>query len=495
MGFFDKAKNQIQDKIRDLSEETVRVMDTDDEPRTRTPKKKATPQKKPAKQAPVKKVAEPSKSLRERFKNNSIVSRPKPEPEPVEEIVEETYEEPEVSPIVYEDEEDSAFDTSEDDETREFMNNMTSKFKKKMKSYEAVPVPTIDEGKVQDILEILQIPATFEIDNDIYMPEDLKEIGFDIQVPQGYDIGEVDTFVSRVDITVNKYVKLLHERNEHVAKLATVVDRLQVDLSNVKLQSEIANGINIMTTNDDEDYEQENMELKLIIKRLEEQLQNQDDDVLTSEERDTFDKLQDELSVKERELKDREDEIYELRNQLALREEESDDYIDTSLSEDSGAAFVFDDEEDELATPFMERTESPLPEMNYSADDELYYEDAEENAPTETHYSNEEDGLPDFGLDDSDELPNFDDYGANTEPLIKSSRTITNNSAFSFDEDEEDDFDRFMKDKEEAPYMDSSSIELVDDSGRLQQTSQVGTFYDPDEDDSWDQLERWSKEQ
>lgn len=493
MGFFDKAKNQIQDKIRDLNEETVRVMDADDD--SNVQKKKSAPKKKPVKKQPVKKASEPSISLRERFKNNSIVSRTKSVPEPAEEIEEEIYEEPEISPIVYEDDEDSAFDISEDDETREFMNNMTSKFKKKMKSYEAVPVPTIDEGKVQDILEILQIPATFEIDHDVYMPEDLKEVGFDIQVPQGYDIGEVDTFVSRVDITVKKYVKLLHERNEHVAKLATVVDRLQVDLSNVKLQSEIANGINIMTTNDDEDYEQENMELRLIIKRLEEQLRNKDDDALSSEERDTFDKLQDELSIKEREVRDRDDEIYELRNQLALKEEESDDYIDTSLTEDSGSAFVFEDDDEEFSAPFMEKSEASIPQADYSLQDELYYEDEEVNVVDAQVENEVDDELPDFGSEVSDELPNFNDYGANIEPLIKSGSSKMNTSAFAFDEDEEDDFDRFMRDKEEAPYMDSSSIELVDDSGRLQQTSQVGTFYDPDEDDSWDQLERWSKEQ
>lgn len=494
MGFFDRAKNQIQDKIRDLSEETVRVMDTDDE-QPRDAKKKSEPKKKLVKQQPVKQAAEPAKSLRERFKNNSIVSRPKSEPESVEEEVDE---EPEVSPIVYDDEEDSAFDTSDDNETREFMDSMTSKFKKKMKSYEAVPVPTIDEGKVQDILEILQIPATFEIDNDIYMPEDLKNIGFDIQVPQGYDIGQIDTFVSRVSVTVDKYVKLLSDRNEHVAKLATVVDRLQVDLSNVKLQSEIANGINIMTTNDDEDYEQENMELKLIIKRLEEQLQNHDNDVLSSEERDTFDKLQDELSVKERELKDREDEIYELKNQLALREEEGDDYVDTTLSDDSGAAFVFEDDEDELSTPFMEPAETPLPESPYGSEDELYYEDEYDNNSVSSGHNNEyveNDELPDFGTDDSDELPNFDDYSTNIKPLIQNDSSVTSVSAFAFDEDEEDEFDRFMKDKQEGSYMNDSNIELVDDNGHLQRASQVGTFYDPDEDDSLDQLERWSKEQ
>lgn len=429
MSILDKAKNQLQSRLKGFGEETIRVMDAVEEEKPERAAKE--PKQKAPKPASVKTQREKvEKPVRNR---NKIVSRPARKPKEVKPKAEKVREEPkqevneEVDPIEEENQGSSAFEV--DEEQNNFLKNMADKHKKKMKEYESVPVPIPDEGKIQDILEILNIPATFEIENDIFLPDDLDDVAFDLQVPQGYEMGEVDTFVSRVKISVDKFVELLTVRNEHVAKLATVVDRLQVDVSNIKLQSEIANGINIMPTNDDEDYEQANFELKLIIRRLEEQLENQNsDDKLSSEERDTFDRLQDELSVKTREIKDLEDEVYELKNQLAMAEEGND--FDTSINSDDGYS-AFDTNEkvsdnyDESLGMYIEGAN----DNNDSANDSLNNYD--ESNPGDELYNLTDDNTYDQNIGEvSPSLPNFDESDNNEQSYDNFDDTVNQGVGF-----------------------------------------------------------------
>lgn len=142
----------------------------------------------------------------------------------------------------------------------------------------------VSQQKIDDILEVLKIPATFEIPRDVFLPDDLKNVSFDIQVPEGYDPGQVIKFVSQSRQTVKHYVKLLKKRNEDVAKLASAVDKLQVDLNNMKFDNETAQGMSIMPTNDDSDLENLLMEQKLQIKRLEETIQRREQALAEAEE-------------------------------------------------------------------------------------------------------------------------------------------------------------------------------------------------------------------
>jgi len=481
MGILDKAKSQLQERLKGIGEETVRVMDAvKDEP-----EEKQRPEKQ--KKSPVKRVQ--NTALKKKPVKNRIVERPKAvEEEPVFE--EEVFVEEESTEIPASDE-SSAFELEDEDGTKSFMRNMTLKHKKKMKEYESVPVPVPDEGKIQDVLEILNIPATFEIDNDIFLPEDLEEVGFDIQVPQGYEMGEVDTFVSRVEVTVKKYVELLRLRNEHVAKLATVVDRLQVDVSNIKFQSEIANGINIMPTNDDEDYEQENLELKLIIKRLEEQLDNQNgvDDTLSSEERETYEKLQDELSLKNRDIKDLEDEVYELKSKLALKDEDSEPDFEFENTNDESEQSAFDFSDSTQYTDSISAYVDASENINEPA------LEAEPNYYDEINNNESEFSLPSF---EPEEFYNPEEETLNNnlyEQQPESNESVENDSLdFVFDEEELSglSFENVNNTSENF----NSAIEVLDDNGRVQNAGKIGTYYDPDdEEDEIERLQNWSNNQ
>lgn len=181
----------------------------------------------------------------------------------------------------------------------------------------------VDQNKIKDVLEVLQIPATFEIDSDTFLPDDITEIEFDYQAPHGYDMGQVGAFVEQARSSVSSYVKLLKLRNEHIAKLATVVDRLQVDLNNQRFDSEIANGINIMPTQDDDDLNNQNVELRLLNMRLTEELKNlKEADSLSTNERQAFEDLQDQLSIVTRECERLNEDNYELRTKVSFMEED-----------------------------------------------------------------------------------------------------------------------------------------------------------------------------
>lgn len=445
MSIIDRAKKQLENRFKGVGEETIRVMDAVNE--------EPTPKKQKAKPAPKPVIEKPVKPENELINlKNKIFSRPTGEKDEKKPVKEKTEEYPQETRVEIED--NYAFDY-DDSVEKEYFENMDKRHKEKMKAYEKVPVPMVDEGKIQDILKILQIPPTFEIDSDIFLPDDLNDIAFDMQVPQGYETSEVDAFVSRTKISITKFVELLTIRNEDVAKLATVIDRLQVDISNMKLESEIANGINIMPTHDTEDLEQQNFELKSLVKRLEEQLESTNktgnSDTLTFKEREIFEQLQDEVSLKDREIEKLKEELYNTKTQLSLLEE--------------------------------------------SQDQESYF-------PQETsdyhEYNNNSDVLPDMNNGNVDELPDLDFSSDETPDLPDLSddlfeeqkpRTSSINSAFEEDEESIEDFlmrnQSYYQGNEEE-----SSINILDDNGSSYVSSGIGTYYD-DEEDELDKLQKW----
>lgn len=273
MGFLDKAKNKLSGLYNSVSEETVRKIDYEvddeifDEP-------EAEPKQKPK---PKVKADKPVVDIKSKL--SSIVKTDKPK---VEKVKEEK-----VAP-------------------------------KKSKKDE-------NPQEVKDVLEVLNILETFKIPPNVLMPEDLEQVKFDLQVPKGYDIGQVNAFLEQVITTTKHYVTLLKTRNSDVAKLATTIDRLEVDLNNIKFDSELSQGINIMPSDSDDNVINENIELKLENRRLKELLENKNfDEELSEEKQNEFHALQDKLSLANRRVEDLNEEIYGLRNRIAYFEEQAD---------------------------------------------------------------------------------------------------------------------------------------------------------------------------
>jgi len=342
MGFLDKAKSTIKKTTKNIGEETVNVVDYDEvyEKQERAKKQRFPKQK------------APTEELEPVDYDNELESEEEEEYYDYDHENDNRMSSHEDIPMV----EETAFDI-DISETKDFIAE-----KQEVERSERHPDKKGKEEVVKDILEVLNIPITFEIESDVYLPEDLKDISFDLQVPQGYEIGEVNTFVSRVKVSINRLVDLLKQRNEHVAKLASMVDRLQVDVNNMKFQNEVANGINVMPTSssESEDIENENFELRLAVKRLQEELDNvyrenknssASNGELSESQREKFDELQDELSLAQRENEELRDEIYDLKNQNAilienqdmLEEQQYDQQYDYDQSNNHSSAYDFDD--------------------------------------------------------------------------------------------------------------------------------------------------------
>lgn len=313
----------------------------------------------------------------------------------------------------------------------------------------------VDQNKIKDVLEILEIPATFEIGQEMFLPEDITEIEFDYQTPHGYDMGQVGAFVEQARDSVASYVKLLKLRNEHIAKLATVVDRLQVDLNNQRFDSEIANGINIMPTQDDDDLNNQNMELRLLNMRLTEELKAlKEADSLSTNERQTFEDLQDQLSIVTRECERLTEDNYELRTKVSFMEEDLGvDPVESEKafeSEDqphsaAGTGLILPDFDDEdLQSEFAG---NGLPNF-----DEDFEDDTSAANFTSAFHDGEDLTLDEFILENqknSDEEGDFStiEIMGSTPSVAAPAPEVQNNprSISIFDEDEDDELDEIMK--------------------------------------------------
>lgn len=215
----------------------------------------------------------------------------------------------------------------------------------------------------KDILEVLNIPETYTIGEEFYMPEDLnlKNITFSYTSPVGFDEREVERFYNGVVRTVKNYVEILQERNKHIVTLASEVDKKDDLIAKLRYDQEIAQGINVMPTQGDHELENELMEERLENKRLRQQLKaqksslanakNTDDNVkLTDEERDKYNELQDSYSVLQKQHDDQDKVIRDLRAKVRLLEEDSgpdfENFFETNKTEVKTSPSAFDVEKD-----------------------------------------------------------------------------------------------------------------------------------------------------
>ena len=222
------------------------------------------------------------------------------------------------------------------------------------------PDPTTrEEQVVGDILDVLGIETTFTISNNVFLPEDITKTEFDVQTPYGYDQGQVLSFKSQVASSLEYYISLLKQRNSDVAKLATTIDRLQVDLNNAKFDAEIGNGISIMPTNDTADLENKLMEARAEIARLKE----------TDIPREQYSTLADSLTAMRKDNEKLQQQVNDLTTQLALAQEESlpevpkaSGNVDISEFSDMGEFVNIDNEESDEGLPDID-------DMNPFSDD------------------------------------------------------------------------------------------------------------------------------
>ena len=444
MGLLDKAGG-LTGRFKGAGEETVRVVDYDKAP----PKEK----REKVKAAPKEKIERvPRKKLSELLPKKGSKDVSDAELDDLPEYAEEE----EDLPLAYKVATDTAFDIDEEppvfgasDDDEEDFGNFEDLPEAPEERGSAKDEIEYDEVKIKDVLEVLKIPSTYVIAADVLMPEDFKAIEFDLQVPQGYDIGQVEFFVEKAESSIAEYLSLLEERNSHIAKLATTVDRLQVDLENLKFDSQIAAGIGIMPTSDNDELERDNLELRLQVKRLEDKLKAKTTmPDLSSKERELYEDLRNQYSILEREKAALEQENSDLRVEIARMEEEQDD--PSWMAGSQVGDHSFDVEEDiPLEGPggieYMDerpRVEKPTPALPDELPDFGFGNDEDD------YEIPEDEGLPDFSM----ELPAVEETPARPAPTNSSfdlpdefevdSKAATSSE---YDDDDDDELSKLMK--------------------------------------------------
>lgn len=213
----------------------------------------------------------------------------------------------------------------ETDNSNTYFDHLETQQQEYLDTFDDKHLIEVKDGRIQDVLYLLNIPETFELREFVLLPEDIDGINFDIQYPKGYEIGQVDNFLTQAKKTISELVKLLKLRNKHIAELATTVDRLQVDANNYKFDAQLANGINIMPTDDSDALQEENLNLRIYIKDIESELEKAkrmingevQDMSISDGERETLNQLKDEYSVLQIESNALKQENSGLRNQVA----------------------------------------------------------------------------------------------------------------------------------------------------------------------------------
>lgn len=344
-----------------------------------------------------------------------------------------------------------------------------------------------DEGQsVPEVLKSMRISETFSIDDGIlFVDEELASQEFSTQAPYGYDMGEVDFFLTKTQRSVAEYVKLLRIRNDDVVKLATRISDMSVELNNIRFNSEVANGINIMASGGDDDALAVDLqEARSKVSRLQEQLDRfeaqgrptqQDENVLAD--------LRNDLAA-ERVARARfEGEANDLRAHLALLEEEYDIRVFSDSGDieapvsDSG----YESYTEQRSGQFQESSGSDRAEQELYAEENSYQKVGRdhwlpglENEDGLPAISDEEEGLPDSGgfefeEDSLEELPigSFEDSTGGFEQ----SSADFNDSAFT--PDPYQNLDEFLeRNLDGFPDDNSSSTDAAD-----------GTLGDDDPDD------------
>lgn len=311
-----------------------------------------------------------------------------------------------------------------------------------------------DQGQsVGDILKSMKISETFTIGEDIlFVDEELRNQSFNTQAPVGYDMGEVDFFVTRVQKTVAEYVRLLRQRNVDVVGLAGKISDLLVDLNNFRFNAEVANGINIMATGGDEDsLAVELQEARSRLRQAQDELAAYRSGGYDAEpDQNELAILRDELAVERRGREKAEAEAQDLRAHLVLIEEEYNIEIFSDHGEiEASATNGYDAYTQQSNEQFQQSSETMRVEQELDAEEQNYQQVGRDhwlpNADDESLPELEDEALPgfddeqDYYAEDPSPVQNYDQasYG---QPAYEESLP-DDDEDYSFEEIALDSFD------------------------------------------------------
>ena len=465
MGFIDRAKEKFADKFGDevvkkgsfgVADEESEIEETPIQKTPRAPREKRLKSPKPEKAKPV----------RQPKPEAAPKSRPTPKPKP--------FPRPKL-PAAAVEENPKEFFTEED--VYEFPEAGEVVLDKK-----ALSTLAKDQGQTaKEVLSSMNIQETFTIDDGIlFLDEELANQSFETQYPYGYDMGEVDFFLIKSQRSVAEYVRLLRIRNDDTIKLASRISDLMVEVNNLRFNSEMANGINIMAgSGDDDAIAVELDEARLRIRKLTEDLSyaKSEGQAVVRENPDEIARLRNELSAEQRTRTRLEGELQDLRAHIVDIEEEYDIEVISdrgdlqnpvkvetgyeSYSERRGEEFKQVENLDNRAERELYEEEKNFKSVGrdhwLNKDEELVLPDFDDEIPLED--SDIEESLEDVPLDDfeENELAEIDLISYDDDKGVFNQDDSFGNSAFSSDPYQN--LDEFIEQNQNAFPEDNKSTE------------------------------------
>lgn len=424
MGFLGKTKNSIFERFGDEvvrkgtfgGSEEEEALEEAKEPKPVKPKPVKTKAPKPTRQPKPKRAPKPKLPREPKVK----LIKPKPVEEP-EEFQDDAFES-------FEDQQSESLSFTEKEPESSLINKQDlTKLSK-------------DEGQtVEEVLKSMKIEETFTINDGIlFLDEDLANQDFATQAPYGYDMGEVDFFLSKTQRSVAEYVKLLRIRNDDVVKMARRISDMMVEINNIRFNSEVANGINIMASGGDDDGLAVDLrEAKARSARLQEELDNlKASGVAKTVDEDELSQLKDDLSAERIENSRLEKEVKDMRAHLVMLEEEYDIQVISDQGElEAPSQSGYDSYEEERQDRFQS-----VEGWDTKAEDELYAEEDKYKKVGRDHWlpgleEEAEEGLPVITESSVEEtLPEYDDEETDNEQSLSeislNSFNTTDNGGF-----------------------------------------------------------------
>lgn len=211
------------------------------------------------------------------------------------------------------------------------------------------PVNTGSLSVQEDVLNILGIPASYQVPDRILLPGDLAKVKFASE-PDGFARDEVASFYDATSESIDYYIDLLNKRNADVAKLADHCTKLQDEIHDKELEAEIqkSSGLNIIAGGDSNN---ELMNANLKIRKLKaenEELKQQSSSTEASDKikelQKRYDEVQDQLAMEQYNNKQLRQQIADLQTKKDFESEMGNTGFAESMS-------AFDDEPEERPKP------------------------------------------------------------------------------------------------------------------------------------------------
>lgn len=144
-------------------------------------------------------------------------------------------------------------------------------------------------NQANDILEEFNIDLDVRVKDNVYTPEKVSNVLFNVSRPTGYKTDEVEKFVDDTEYSIAYYIEYIEDKNEDIHQLANEINQLRTNIENYRAQISLhrARGVAVVDENgeyvkekvseakaEDEDESSENtLHLEEEINNLTEQLQ------------------------------------------------------------------------------------------------------------------------------------------------------------------------------------------------------------------------------